>query len=359
MSANEPSGNGARWKRPLRLLIGLVVSALFLWRTFASIDLAEVGEAFRGGAFALVALGFVPFLGSWVLRAMRWRTLLVGEAPSVGRLFSFMLIGNLGNAIFPMRAGDVLRTFLVETASPLSFSRVFASLFTEKLWDLLVICGYLVLAIALLGGRELPSWVYYAMAAGGCVFVAVLVFVVGFTVGAAQTDRFIRWLGQKLPGNVGERLTGAAQGFREGLAVAGEKRRLAVTTLLSCAAWGLELWAYVIWSRAVGVVLAPAAAMLVMTVANLSLLVPAAPGGVGTYDYACSRAIGLFAAGPQGLAAALLIHAAMYVGMVCLGGVCLLVESARLGSNPLQALRAKRDSAPSPTAETTETGGRE
>lgn len=333
------SGPPVRGKIILRLLIGAVISALFLWRAFASIDARQVGEALRGASVGYVVLGLVPFVASWFLRALRWRALLPVGSPSPLRLYSFMLLGNLGNAVLPMRAGDIMRVFLVQTASALSFSGVLASIITEKLWDLLVICGYLVLAIVLLRNQALPSWVWYTMTGGAGVFALALTFVAGFVAAAAQTDRLVRWIGRKLPGGIGNRLGAAAMSFREGLVVAGRGRRLLATVVLSCAVWLLEAFNYVVWSRAVGVSLPPVGGVLVMTVANLSLLIPAAPGGVGTFDYACSGAIGLFHAGPQGLAAALLIHGAMYVTMVVLGLVCLLIESARLGASPFQALR--------------------
>jgi uncharacterized protein (TIRG00374 family) len=245
------------------------------------------------------------------------------------------MISNLGNAVLPMRMGDILRAFLVGKASSVTAASALASLFVEKLWDLMVITGYLVLAVALLGGRHLPVWVLVVMGTGGAGFLAVLLFVIGCVAAGPALARASRPILRLIPRGIAGRVSDIAGRFRHGIIVAGRKSRLIGSLLLSLVVWGLEVGSYVMWSRAVGVELPPVAAMLVMTIANLSFLMPAAPGGIGTYDYACSTAIALFAPAPNALAAAVLIHATMYLTVVSLGAVGIVVEGVKLGTNPL------------------------
>jgi hypothetical protein len=66
------------------------------------------------------------------------------------------------------------------------------------------------------------------------------------------------------------------------------------------------------------------------------MLIPASPGAVGTYDYACSQAGGLLFRPAHALALALLIHVCMLALVALLGLGAGLVEWLRWGVQPFR-----------------------
>ena len=89
-----------RWK----LLIGVALSAAFLYLAFRGSDFHEIGRALRTANYLWLIPTVVATMGSLAIRALRWRFLLLG----VGRLpfaslWASTMIGFMGNNVLPAR----------------------------------------------------------------------------------------------------------------------------------------------------------------------------------------------------------------------------------------------------------------
>jgi uncharacterized membrane protein YbhN (UPF0104 family) len=392
----------SRWRSALRLALGLAVSALFAWLSLRKINLPEVGRALRQARVAYVLLGAVPFLAAWVLRGWRWKQLLPGSAISTPRLTLILWVGNLGNLIFPLRLGDLLRAVMVSRTAttgtreyresgneavgnnrpPISLGQALASIVVEKLLDLLTILAYLVLALVLLPASFRPHWLRALGVTSGIVLGIGLVVTVLFAVFG---PRATAWLEQRLqrrrsegpdyeadPARTGSGevsgpcddppeggpdtsaapptarprspapplagLFGKLVRFAEAFALGtrGRGRNLLAAGGLSVVIWALEACAYMAWAAALKLALPFLPALILLAVGNLSMLIPASPGAVGTYDYACSQAAGLLFRPAHALALALLIHVCMLALVALLGLGAGLVEWLRWGVQPFR-----------------------
>jgi uncharacterized membrane protein YbhN (UPF0104 family) len=202
------------------------------------------------------------------LRGERWHRILVREGVDRGRGESYrlLLVGYMGNNTLPARAGDFMRVLLLGGPRRVVLGTVLA----ERVLDAVALVGIFAVVVVAkgLGFGPLP---YVVGAVGG---VAVLATAALLAPGHGLLRRARDWLRPVL-------------GATRGLASAHGAALLAG----SLALWGCEASVYLLVGHAVGVPLSPAQALYVMALTNLSMLVPAAPGYVGTFDAAVLLAL--------------------------------------------------------------------
>ncbi|MGN6797315.1 MAG: lysylphosphatidylglycerol synthase transmembrane domain-containing protein [Gaiellaceae bacterium] len=221
-------------------------------------DIPLNAEALGGLA---VALGI--YVAATVLRGERWHRILADAGIQRPRRTSYglTLVGYLGKNPLPARAGDVMSVVLLGGPRRV----VLGSVVAERVLDalaLVAIFGVVVLERGLSVG-PLP----YLVAAGALALLA-----------GAAVWRFVPRVREFL---------------RPALAVT---RRLvslhgAALLALSIVLWTLEALVCDAVGSAVGIHLGVVGALYVMALTNLSALVPAAPGYVGTFDAAVLLAL--------------------------------------------------------------------
>lgn len=91
--------SGARGRNLVKNLVRWAVTAAFLTAIAWFVPLREVGGHLRRADWLWLAAGtFLTFLSSW-LQALRWKWLLGEDAPAVGELFGWTLVG-IGAGMF-------------------------------------------------------------------------------------------------------------------------------------------------------------------------------------------------------------------------------------------------------------------
>lgn len=100
--------------RNLRLVIGVLISAVFIWLALRGLHLPDVWVSLRSADYIwLIPSIAVYFLAVWA-RTWRWDYLLrpMKQIP-LRRLFPVVVIGYMGNNVYPFRAGELLRAFVL------------------------------------------------------------------------------------------------------------------------------------------------------------------------------------------------------------------------------------------------------
>jgi uncharacterized membrane protein YbhN (UPF0104 family) len=197
------------------------------------------------------------------LRGERWHRILGRAGIERPRRTSYglTLVGYMGNNTLPARAGDLMRVLYLGGPRRVALGTVVA----ERVLDLAALA--LIFAVVVLD-RGLDFGPLPYLAAAGVVVAAV----------AAAVWRLVPRV-----------RTGAAPviAATRGLL----SRRGAALLVLSIVLWVLEALVYDAVGNAVGIRLGFTGALYVMALTNLSALVPAAPGYVGTFDAAVLLAL--------------------------------------------------------------------
>jgi len=277
-------------------------------------DLAALGTAAPGWVAAALALNGVAL----VLRALAWlvmlRTALPPATVRAGRVVRATMIGVLGSAVLPARAGEPVRIWLVARGLPAKggVATVVGTLVSQTLLN--VVALGLLAAVALAGGR-LP---HVQLSAAQALVLPVLAAGV-----ALLASRLLRR----------GRISRHARALRTGLAVFRPVRRGLPGAVLQLNAWLLQgLAAYVLLLRLhlhVRAPLAVAAALLLAV--NVTAAVPVTPSNVGVFQAACMAVLAAQGVGAgAGLAYGVLLQAAEVAVALLLGVPSLLAEGCGL-----------------------------
>lgn len=221
-------------------------------------------------AVAWLVASLLLYALATLLRGERWHRLLRGSSVDRGRGESYRLtaVGYMGNNTLPARAGDVMRVMMLGAPRRIVLGTVVA----ERVLDALALASIFAFVVAERGLAFGP--LPYVVAAGA---VAAVSAVVLWRV-APRSRRLLvarEWL---RPAMVA---TGALAG-----------RRGFVLLAVSLVVWLFEASVYLTVGSAAGVSLGITGALYVVALTNLSALIPAAPGYVGTFDAAVLLALG-------------------------------------------------------------------
>lgn len=325
--------------------LGLIISAIFLWLAFRKVDFTLVWQQLRTANLAYVALGIVAYFLALFIRTWRWKVLLLPmKRISLLRLFPVLSAGYMANNIYPARAGDLLRTVLLRKKEEVPISASLATIIVEHLFD-----GIAILALVLLNLRQLTNFAPNSQWVGiietsafwvGLIFGLILLVFVSMVLLPEKMHRFTTWvINHLVPAKLREPVGGIIEKFTVGLRVLRSPLQSLLVMLQSVMIWVVEAGLYWGVMKAMGLQLSFQSLLMVVGIVNLVLLVPAAPGGLGTFDAATKSMMELFGVSPENaLSYALLLRVALWLPVTLVGAFFFVKEGFGLTTD-LQSIQ--------------------
>lgn len=344
---------------------GILMTVLAVALMTQYIDFGLVIDQVESANPVLIGLASLVYLLSWPLRGSRYRDILaeLGVREGTGFLTGAIFISQTGNLVFPARAGDAVRAYVMKTRRAVGYPTGFASLAVERVFDLLTItavAGTVLLGLVATGSTIAPpgsateevlrSGRTAVVVAGGVGIAAIIVVI--WIVASARSDRNrVRGAINRLSddsyaryvASVIERFIGDIQ------TVAVDPGAFARVGLTSVLIWGLDVVTAMIvllaFSPEVSVGSLVAVSFFAVSVGNLAKVLPLSPGGIGLYEGAFTLlVIGLTPlTWDLALGAAIVDHAVKNV-ITLIGGVVAMVV---LNVSLTTAVEEGRDAAPS------------
>jgi uncharacterized protein (TIRG00374 family) len=303
------------------LLLSLLVAGIFLYLAFRNVPLADLSAALRQLRWGWLIVAVTVSLTLQLFRAWRWQLELrpLTHVP-FGRLWVVTSVAYMAINLLPVRLGEFVRPWLLSRRADVTFSNVVGNLVIEKTMDSLVILFYIL--TGLLTTKDLPSWVRTGAlfpAIGAALLVALVVLL--WWRGEAFVDR---WVVSRLPARFGAGLKRALHSILDGMRILPNPALLLAVFLVSLALWFLPILSSYIMIRAFGFDVPFSAAVIVFIFIGFGTALPNAPGMIGTYQYACILALGIFGV-PQAeaLAYGLVLNAIQLLTLVAQGLVAL------------------------------------
>jgi glycosyltransferase 2 family protein len=323
-------------KGDAKLWVGIGISLFFLFFLFRKVDLRQLLEAFRGLDWRLVAAAAALHFVSLFFRAVRWRYLLLPmRKVGLGSLYSATIIGYMANNLLPARLGEFVRAYALAAREKLETSSVFATLVVDRLCD-----GFTVLLILLVTffTVRLPAGMEKAqdgLVAGGYVtlslYVAVIAFLWLLRKRTVKTLELVGRLLKPFPAAVSEKAILLLGSFIQGLRISSDPRELFGLVWSSLVIWTFAVWPVDLQLRAFGLHLPLAASMLILVFLVFAVMVPASPGYIGTYHFACVQGLTAFGVPHEkALSMALVIHAVSFFPVIVAGMYCLWKDNLSL-----------------------------
>jgi uncharacterized protein (TIRG00374 family) len=260
-------------------------------------------------------------------RACRWRYLFPprSDLPS---LVPAMMIGYMVNNVLPLRAGEIVRVYVVARRGSARFWTAAATLIVERVLDslcLVLILGVLVFLV------EVPRIVEWAAMIILTVDVVGISMLVAITMAPARCRAIIERLTARWPG-LRDRLLRAFVMFLDGLdgiRARGHALPLVVWTVIVWVVPAAAAWASL---RATHLMLPWLAGWVVIAFVGLGVSVPSAPGYVGVFHAAAVLATRIFGVTEtDGFGFGIVYHASAFIPVTLVGWVYLVREQITLG----------------------------
>jgi glycosyltransferase 2 family protein len=312
-------------------LIGLLVGLGCLAILLRQVDLRQSWNALARLDGRLLLVPALAFLVNIPLRALRWQWIFpAASRPRFGSCFMVLGIGNMANLLLPGRAGDLARCVLVGRSASLTEStRTLGTLAVEKVLDGLALVGMILLAMPAL---RPPHWVLELLRAAALIFVGALLLLI---VLRYRTKTFVnlvrgafRWLHLS---SLEEKIDSLMISFADGLSAVHSAGQMTTLLAITAAIWATEV--ALVWglAGALGLAVSFTSAMIASAVLGLGMMIPAAPGALGTYELLGTEVFKLTGAtASSALTLTVVIHAWVFLTNVVLGIALLAVKGLSL-----------------------------
>ncbi|MFQ5689951.1 MAG: lysylphosphatidylglycerol synthase transmembrane domain-containing protein [Gemmatimonadota bacterium] len=291
-------------KRRVTVFAGLVLSIALLWWALRDVAPGELWLHLRSANPWLLILSVVLATGTFLLRAFRWRVLLLPAHPHshLPARFKSVCIGFMANNLLPLRLGEFARAYSLSRIEPVQMSAALASLVVERLFDGLVLTLFLLpglWSVRLAGGED-PGIIWHlalvasVSVAFGLVALWLLVSwparVLGFVTGR---------LGRFLPHTAIRRVSSMMESFVAGLGAI--KHPMLFARVL---AWSGLVWLWNAASFWVGFLAfgigepGVRGALFLQTFIGFAVSIPSSPGFFGPFEAASRLALSAYDVGP-------------------------------------------------------------
>jgi uncharacterized protein (TIRG00374 family) len=329
--------------------LGLAVSVFFLWLALRGLDLSRFSDALQDANYVWLVPGVLVYFGAVWARTWRWHYMLRGLKPvPLGRLFPTVNISYMGNNVYPARAGEVLRAYVLKRDEGVSMSASLATILVERIFDGLVMLLFVFLTLPTVPDLD-PNLRRLVVLASLAFFGALAVFLALASAPTTARRLYSGLIHRFVPLRFRAQLLSLADRVMEGLVGLRRGRDLGMIFFTSTVVWLLETVKYWFVMHAFPFEVSFFALMLMNGLANLALTIPAAPGGIGPFDWAGIETLAAFGV-DRTLASAytIVLHVALWFPITALGAYYF----ARKGLTWREARQARtEETAPSETLE--------
>lgn len=304
---------------------GVSVSLVLLVLLLRKIDFHSLLDALSRLDLRYLAAAIAFTFVSYWLRAVRWHYLLIDERPlKLSSLYPAVIIGYMANNLFPARLGEFIRAWVLAEREQLQTPVVFASLVIDRLFDgfsvMLMLVGVL-LTLRLPPGMEQSAAV---LRAGGVTtllfYIVVVTFLVLLKKRPVATLALLALLLRPFPASVSGRIIPLVGSFLGGLRISHRSGDLLAVLVSSALIWLSATLPIYLVLTGFGIHLPLTASFFIMVLLVFAVMVPAAPGYIGTYHLACYTGLTAFGLpDTQAVSVALVIHGVGFFPVILAG----------------------------------------
>lgn len=161
----------------LRILITVIVSIVIIFVMLWLANPEEVGESFMRTNLYLILIVIILYFINVLTKAFRWYLLVnsAGSKVSFAKTFPFYIIALAFNNITPGKiGGEPVRAYLLKKEANVSIGQGIASIFAEKIMDIIVIVTMAVIGAFFIIPLLTP--------AAGRLLIFILIWVIGVVI---------------------------------------------------------------------------------------------------------------------------------------------------------------------------------
>ena len=319
--------------RSWKFWLGLLISIIFIAIALYGLDLGHFWQVLSQANYWWLLPGIGVYFVTVLVRTWRWRSMLAHlKLIPLRRLFPIVVIGYMGNNVYPARAGEILRSYMLRRKEGVGMTASLATVVLERIFDGLVM---LLFVFATLPFAPLPEGFRLVVIAFSLVFAVALALFFGLAARPERMARLYAYAVDRLaPEGLRPRIHGLFDRFVQGLQSLRSPREMTTIFLTSTVIWLGETTKYWFVMHAFDFNVPFPLLMLMTAVVNLATTIPSTPGYIGTFDAPGIAILTQFGV-EQAIATGytLVLHGALWLPITLLGAFFMLRES--IGWNDL------------------------
>jgi len=309
--------------------LGVAVSLIFLYPSLRGLHLKEVWYYLRHARYGWIIPGVLVYFVGVGLRTWRWHYMLRPlKSIPLNTLFPIVCIGYFGNNVYPARAGEVLRAYVLKRKVDVPMSASLATILVERVFDGLVMLLFVFLALPF--APSLAGYRRFITLLSLLFFLALGVFFWA-AIRPETVNRLYTLLAERLiPKGIRSKVDGMVERFLEGIHFLRRPQDVFMIFVTSVLVWLAETVKYWFVMHAFSFHVPFIVLMLMNGIVNLATTLPAAPGYVGTFDTPGIAVLVTFGV-DKDLAAGYtwVLHAALWLPITLLGAYYMWKEHLR------------------------------
>lgn len=318
------------------LLVGMAVSAVFLWISLHDTNFSEIITTFSKSNPLYIIPFIVALFLYYSLKAYRWKFILRPiKKTRVRDIYPSMMIGYAGSLILPMQLGEIVRAHLAAKNLDIYTAPVLTSVILEKLFDFLTL--FLLIGITAFVLVDSSPTLNKAAIIVGCICLLVFSIIIFYIVYTQQFLRISRAIMTKFPSRLRSAVLRNLELGAEGLHSIKNPKLLAYISFLSILQWGFMWLCVYISILATGISIPFVLAFLVLVYVIIGVTLPTSPGYIGSIQAAY-----YFALIPYNIPAETAFTASLFYHLLAYMSV-LIVGSYYLRSYGLSFSKLKND----------------
>ena len=309
-------------KKQFLFLLGIVISAVFVWALFRNIDFGDLWGALKAANYLWLIPNVLLIVLTMYQRAYRWRFMVapIGHVP-FPKLLAATCIGFMANNVLPLRLGEFVRAYsLAMQHKQITKSASLATIFVERMvFDLVALL--LIFGVVLgLSHLSLDESMRYGLGIAIAAAFLGLAFIMIMAIKPAQTtDLLTRYLFM-IPEGGKQFIQHVIIKFARGLEFLRDRNAVAQVAIHTLLIWVLMGLSNLFVFRAFGLDLPLEASFVVLVVVSVSILVPSSPGFIGVYHAGAVWAMMAYGfSKSEVLPCAIVLHAAQYIVVTLMG----------------------------------------
>ncbi len=277
------------------IVIGVVLSGLFLWLTFRDVTFSQLNQILSQVDWRFILIGLALSIAGTLARAGRWRMLYFPdkEKTSFRRMAGLLFFSQMLNLLIPARIGELARMFFMQPIKP---ARTLGAIAVEKLLDLLTLLAFLLfLPLAI----TLPDW--FQGSRQSFLLLTISLFGLSLLLFLLRS-KLVIWLSKCL-GFLPQKWQSRAQNaFAQ--ALAGLDVFNSPGTGLKLQAWSFLVWGigallnYTLFFT-LSLSLPFSSAIFLLLALQVGITIPSIPGKLGIFQYITILALSAFAVGKE------------------------------------------------------------
>ncbi len=290
-------------------------------------DFNEIGIALKNANYLYTIPAIILTILSLWLRSVRWYFMLQ-QIKKIGlnSLFSATMIGFMANYLFPARLGEFVRAYVIGEKESISKSASFATIIFERILDGMTVLTLLFI-ILICFSFPLPDWMKSAVYLTSGFYIFALLFLILLKIQTNKALKLARFIFRPLPKKIQDIFLSTLNSFIAGLQILHHFRNILVSVLLSVLVWippGIIIYLILI---SFDIYLPIYASYLILIIFCFGVMIPSAPGFIGTIQFLSVSGLALFGVPKsQALSFSFLYHISQYIPIITIGLIYFFVE---------------------------------